>query len=92
MVQSPIPYPGPPDSSHTIAVYGASKVALERVGTGLARELHGTNICVNGLRPHRVCVTEATAATCSRGARATTRFRAATAATPSLVAVATTES
>lgn len=32
---------------------------MERVGTGLAHELHGTNICVNGLRPHRVCVTEA---------------------------------
>ncbi len=59
MFQAPIPYPGAPDSSHSIAVYGASKVALERVGTGLARELHGTNICVNGLRPHRVCVTEA---------------------------------
>ncbi len=57
--QSAIPYSGPAQHTHQTAVYGASKSALERYTLGLAAELHGSNIHVNGVYPQRVCVTEA---------------------------------
>jgi NAD(P)-dependent dehydrogenase (short-subunit alcohol dehydrogenase family) len=56
--QPPIPYSGSAANSHAIAVFGASKVALERYTLGLAIELGGSGIQVNGVYPHRVCVTE----------------------------------
>jgi NAD(P)-dependent dehydrogenase (short-subunit alcohol dehydrogenase family) len=56
--QAPIPYSGPEKFNHDIAVYGASKAALERYTKGLAAEMHGTGILVNGVYPHKVCVTE----------------------------------
>ncbi|OHT20336.1 SDR family NAD(P)-dependent oxidoreductase [Edaphosphingomonas haloaromaticamans] len=54
-----IPYPGPAQHTHGIAVYGASKLALERFTVGLAAELHGTGVTVNATYPASVCVTEA---------------------------------
>jgi 3-oxoacyl-[acyl-carrier protein] reductase len=56
--QPPIPYSGPAKFVNDIVVYGASKAALERYTAGLAAELDGTGIQVNGVYPHRVCVTE----------------------------------
>lgn len=54
-----IPYPGDPAHVHGTAVYGASKLALERFTLGLAAELHGTGVTVNATYPTSVCVTEA---------------------------------
>jgi len=54
-----IPYPGDPAHVHGTAVYGASKLALERFTVGLAAELHGTGVTVNATYPTSVCVTEA---------------------------------
>jgi NAD(P)-dependent dehydrogenase (short-subunit alcohol dehydrogenase family) len=57
--QFPIPYRGPEASVHGVAVYGASKLALERFTVGLAAELHGTGVTVNSFFPQSVCVTGA---------------------------------
>jgi NAD(P)-dependent dehydrogenase (short-subunit alcohol dehydrogenase family) len=46
--------PGPPyraGESSTIALYGASKAALERITTGLASELYDDGIAVNSIAP-----------------------------------------
>lgn len=59
MAQQPaIPYPGPAKLVHSLATYGASKAALERFTLGLAGELHGSGIHVNGLAPYRIALTE----------------------------------
>ena len=58
MREPPIPHSSPPEVVRSLVVYGASKIALERYGFGLAAELFGTGVHVNGLYPHRVCVTE----------------------------------
>jgi len=58
MRQPPIPYPVPADHVHAIALYGASKCALERYTQGLASELAGSGIAAGGVYPHKVCVTE----------------------------------
>ncbi|WP_157217131.1 SDR family NAD(P)-dependent oxidoreductase [Flavisphingomonas formosensis] len=58
MHQPPIPYGGPADHVHGTVIYGASKSALARYTQGLAAELQGSGIAVNGLYPHKVCVTE----------------------------------
>jgi 3-oxoacyl-[acyl-carrier protein] reductase len=57
-MQPPIPYPGPPQSVHGVAVYGASKAAMDRYTQGLAAELHGTGVTANCVCPQHVCVTE----------------------------------
>lgn len=57
--QTPVPYPGPAHFTHGIAVYGASKAALDRFTLGLASELNGTGIRVNAVMPTSVCVTGA---------------------------------
>jgi NAD(P)-dependent dehydrogenase (short-subunit alcohol dehydrogenase family) len=58
MRQQPVPYAAPAATIHGLTAYGASKVALERFTVGLAAELHGTGVHVNGLYPHKVVITE----------------------------------
>ena len=53
---------GPPfalgPSGTTIALYGASKAALNRMTNGLAAELHGTGVRVNTVEPRAAVLTE----------------------------------
>jgi citronellol/citronellal dehydrogenase len=60
------PWDGPPfalgPSGATIAVYGASKAALDRMTNGLGAELHGTGIRVNTIQPRAAVLTENAAA------------------------------
>jgi 3-oxoacyl-[acyl-carrier protein] reductase len=69
--QTPIPYAGPAVYTHSTVVYGASKAALERYTKGLALELEGSGVQVNGIYPYRVCVTEEN----SEAARAALRIK-----------------
>jgi 3-oxoacyl-[acyl-carrier protein] reductase len=57
VAQTPIPYACPEYFVHGVAVYGASKAALERYSKALAAELHGSGVHVNALAPTNVCVT-----------------------------------
>lgn len=43
-----------PSMMHKLALYGASKGALDRYTVGLAAELHGTGVSVSGVLPHAV--------------------------------------
>jgi NAD(P)-dependent dehydrogenase (short-subunit alcohol dehydrogenase family) len=55
-------WPGPPfrlgPNGTTIALYGASKAALDRVTNGLGAELDGTGIRVNAVGPRAAVLTE----------------------------------
>jgi NAD(P)-dependent dehydrogenase (short-subunit alcohol dehydrogenase family) len=51
------PVPNP-----TMTLYGASKAALNRITDGLAAELGGTGVRVNGIEPRAAVVTEGAAA------------------------------
>lgn len=57
-----LPWDGPPfalgPNGTTIALYGASKAALNRVTNGLAAELYGTGIRVNTVEPRAAVLTE----------------------------------
>ncbi len=51
-----------PGASPTMALYGASKAALNRITIGLAAELGGTGIRVNAIEPRAAVMTEGAAA------------------------------
>ena len=51
--------PGP---NPTMTLYGASKAALNRITSGLAAELSGTGVRVNGVEPRAAVLTEGAAA------------------------------
>ena len=59
------PWPGPPfevgSLGTTIAIYGASKAALDRVTNGLGAELYGTGIRVNTVQPRAAVLSEGAA-------------------------------
>src|SRR5207249_7600587 len=46
----------------TMALYGASKAALNRLTVGLAQELAGTGVRVNAIEPRAAVLTEGAAA------------------------------
>src|SRR5690606_27875239 len=56
------PWSGPPfelgPNGTAIALYGASKAALDRVTNGLGAELVGTGVRVNGVAPRAAVLTE----------------------------------
>ena len=56
--QPPPPFEGPAKMIHALALYGASKAALERSSLGLAAELDGSPIDVSVLSPYKIAVTE----------------------------------
>ncbi len=68
--QPPIPYPGPPKFVHALALYGASKAALERYTLALAAELHGSGIHVNAYAPYKITLSESAAAVAQQMAQA----------------------
>lgn len=59
------PWPGPPfdvgSLGTTIAIYGASKAALDRITNGLGAELYGTGIRVNTVQPRAAVLSEGAA-------------------------------
>ena len=50
------------ESSRMLAVYGASKAALNRITDGLAVQLHGTGVRVNAVQPRAAVLSEGAAA------------------------------
>ena len=50
------------ESSRMLAVYGASKAALNRITDGLAVQLHGTGVRVNTVQPRAAVLSEGAAA------------------------------
>jgi 3-oxoacyl-[acyl-carrier protein] reductase len=68
--QQSIPYATVPDIVHGLTAYGSTKSALERFTLGLAAELHGTGVHVNGLYPHKVAITESQSERALAGLRA----------------------
>ena len=59
-VQAELPYPNalPKEGSWTVTAYGSSKVALDRITTGLAHEVQEHGIFVNCMRPTAIVLTE----------------------------------
>lgn len=59
------PHGGPPfelgPQGSSLAVYGASKAALNRITSGLAAELYGTGIRVNAIEPRAAVMSEGAA-------------------------------
>ncbi|HSW13575.1 MAG TPA: SDR family NAD(P)-dependent oxidoreductase [Solimonas sp.] len=69
MSQQPaIPYRGPAKFVHALALYGASKAALERYTLGLAAELAGSGITANTLAPVKIALSESAAAVAKQAA------------------------
>lgn len=68
--QPPIPYPGPAKLVHGLALYGASKAALDRYTLGLAAELHGSGILANALAPYKIARSESAEAVARQAALA----------------------
>jgi NAD(P)-dependent dehydrogenase (short-subunit alcohol dehydrogenase family) len=60
--QADLPYYIPAQAVHGLAVYAATKLALDRTITGLAAELYGTGVTANGIFPQQAAVTGATSA------------------------------
>ena len=56
--QPSIPYPGSAGLVHKLALYGASKAALERYTQALAAELHGSGVHINAILPSKIAHTE----------------------------------
>lgn len=56
--QQVLPYKGTAEVVHSLAFYGASKAALNRISEGFAHEMFGTPVKVNVLGPTSICVTE----------------------------------
>lgn len=56
--QQVLPYKAEASVIHSLAFYGASKSALNRISEGLAHEMFGSPIKVNVLGPTSICVTE----------------------------------
>jgi len=55
--QAHLPYFMAANMVHGLAIYAASKQALDRTITGLAAELYGTGVSANAIFPHQVAVT-----------------------------------
>jgi NAD(P)-dependent dehydrogenase (short-subunit alcohol dehydrogenase family) len=49
-----LPFNAATKFTHALALYGASKIALDRYTLGLAAELHGTGVTVNGTKPYAI--------------------------------------
>jgi len=56
--QPQLPYPDAPEAAHVIAVYGASKAALNRYTEGLAHEVAADGVFVNALSPVAIVLTQ----------------------------------
>jgi NAD(P)-dependent dehydrogenase (short-subunit alcohol dehydrogenase family) len=67
--QPDLPYYVPAHFVHGIAVYAATKQALDRTITGLAAELYGTGVCANAIFPHQAAVTGVSSAAAAEALR-----------------------
>lgn len=56
--QPAVPYRDTPEAAHAIVAYGASKAALDRYTQGLAHEVAGDGVYVNGLAPVAIVLTQ----------------------------------
>jgi len=56
--QQVLPYKADASVVHSLAFYGASKSALNRISEGLGHEMFGTPVKINVLGPTSICITE----------------------------------
>lgn len=56
--QPVVPYRDTPEAAHVIVAYGATKAALNRYTEGLAHEVAGDGVFVNGLAPVAIVLTQ----------------------------------